>query len=66
MIEGTQYRGVLNYRGQELYSIENNCPNKLIINLICKLEDEFRYAKALVTNKATGEIIYQGKRAAIC
>ncbi len=66
MIENIQYRGVLKYKGQELYSTENNCPNKLIVILICKLEDEFRYAKALVTKKATGEIIYQGKRSAIC
>ncbi len=66
MIEDTQYRGVLNYRGQVLYITENNCPNKLIVNLICKLEDEFRYAKALVIKKATGEIIYQGKRSAVC
>lgn len=66
MIKNTKYHGVLKYNGQELYSTENDCPNKLFIILICKLEDEYRYAKALVTNKTTGEIIYQGKRSAIC
>lgn len=66
MTTNIQYRGILKYKGQELYSIENNCPNKLIVMLICKLEDEFHYAQALVTEKATGEIIYQGQRSAIC
>ncbi len=61
-----QYRGVLKYKGQEIYSIEHNCLNKLIGMLTCKLEDEFHYAKALVTKKATGEIIYKGQRSAIC
>lgn len=66
MVVNIKYRGVLNQNGKELFSTENDCLNKLIIILTCKLEDEFHYAKAVVTNKLTGEIIYQGKRAAVC
>ena len=66
MISDMQYRGILEIKGQELFAIENNCPNRILVSLTCKLEDEYHDAKALVIKKSTGQIIYQCRRQAIC
>ena len=66
MSEGMKYCSIVKRAGKVLLKIEDNCQNKLIAILSCKLEDDYPDAKGQVFRKTTGEIVYQCRRTAIC
>lgn len=61
-----EYFGILKIDDKAILKIEDNSPNKIIVFLSCKLEDEYHDAKGQIYNKTTGEMVYQCQKTAIC
>lgn len=61
-----EYYGILKLDNKTIFKVEDNSPNKIIVYLSCKLEDEYPDAKGKIFKKTTGEVIYQCQKTAIC
>lgn len=66
MSDKIKYCAIVKRENQALYMVEDDCPNKLIVILSCRLEDEYPDAKGQVIKKSSGEIVYQCRRTSIC
>lgn len=66
MSEEMEYCGIVKHENEVLYSREDDSFNKLMISLLCTIENDYHSAKGQIFKKTTGEIIYQCQRAAIC
>lgn len=66
MSEKAEYYGILKLNNKTIFKIKDNSPNKIIVSLSCKLKDEYPDVKAKIFKKATGELVYQCQKTAIC
>lgn len=61
-----KYSGIVKNENEILYSKEDNFFSKLMVNLLCSIEDDYHGAKGQIFKKTTGEIVYQCQRTAVC